>query len=148
MLILQSDNFTCGSVATANAIVALGGKVTVAKVKRHTGTTPEHGVTHHGIMQAIERLGYSYTELMAPFKEAFDTLVEHLQLGGSAVILTQNGNHWEAAVGVLGRRVIVFDSAPNKGKSGVSVLSQAKMKNLWSPNAKNGRYALLISKTL
>jgi hypothetical protein len=84
--------------------------------------------------------------LSGTFPEAWKALYKHLRDGGSAILLTENGNHWESAVGVLGRRVLVFNQEVISGSSGVLVLSRGQMQRHWTANGQEGRYAILINK--
>lgn len=146
-MILQSDAFRCGPIACSNAIYAITGKRTAPKaIARHAGTTPEDGTTHWGLMQAVSRLGFKHEELSAAFPVAVEALREWLEGGGSAVLLTESGNHWEAAVGVLGKRILVFNSTPPSGWSGLMSLSKAQLRHYWTSGGTDGRYGLLISR--
>lgn len=143
---IQRDDFSCGVNALINALGAMGKHISESEARKNSGTTSRDGVTQFGILQVIDRIGFNHKIIEAPFKEAHKYLIEHLETGNSAVILTENSNHWEAAIGVLGKRIIVFDgqkSANTKKEAGVFVLSVRQLQFYWK-SENNLRYAILI----
>ncbi len=139
---------TCGPVSVYNALLALGVERSLAKIRKDCGTNGDEGTTEHGLKQAIERAGLTWTELAAGWDEAYTQLHEHLRDRGAAILLTEGGDHWEAGIGVSGPRVLVFNgdrlqNPDNRQANGVNVLTKRQLKNYW--DAYEGRrYALLI----
>lgn len=143
---VQVEPHLCGPVALANALRALGRSVTEKDITPHCGVTEQDGTTQHGLMQACERLGHRYEELSLPFVDAYEVLRGHLESGGSAVLSCERGQHWEAAVGVLGPRTLVYDGQPARrrgGLSGLLVLTRDQLRREWSSGST--RYAVMIS---
>lgn len=143
---IQVDPHLCGPISVTNALRALGRNVTERDVAPHCGVTEKHGTTQHGLMQAVERLGHPFEELSLPFVDAYDVLRGHLEAGGSAVLSCERERHWEAAVGVLGPRTLVYDGQESRrrhGFSGLLVLTRDQLRREWSSG--RTRYAILIS---
>jgi ABC-type bacteriocin/lantibiotic exporter with double-glycine peptidase domain len=147
-MVLQSGPHDCGAAAVVNALLALGTRVTAARVRRDAGTTVENGTTEHGIKQALERAGAKFQEISTGLDNAYALLHGHLTAGGSAIVLTEQGGHWETAVGVLGDRILFFnpDKTPeNRAESGIHVISGRQLRRYWTP-FEGKRYAILVSK--
>lgn len=146
----QRSSHTCGPVAIVNACRAMGRKVTEREVRKHTGTTKREGTTEHGLKNAIERLGYEPHDLRNPKVSAFATL-HHFVSGGEPVILSvEEGRHWVTAVGVVGERVVVFDSWRakwNMDEAGVWVLDEKQLMRWWIPEEDTKTYyGIIVSK--
>lgn len=141
---------TCGPVAVFNALEALGLDPSLPKVRQDCGTNGDEGTTQHGIKQAVERAGCEHSELEAGWDDAYVQLHAHVAAGGSAILLTEEGDHWEAVIGVSGPRVIVFngDRLQNPGNrtlNGVNVLTKRQLRNYWEPY-EGRRYGVLVSR--
>ncbi len=146
-MIFQDAKNDCGATAVVNALAALGIHVKADNVRVDAGTT-RLGATEHGLFQAIERAGAVFEGIDLPLKYAYPMLHRHLTRGGSGVILVEGGEHWVAAIGVLGDRIIFFDSEnikANRKVNGLHVVSRENLRRFWPPYDKK-RYAILISK--
>lgn len=144
---LQRDAYSCGAIALVNALGAMGKRVSERDARKYSGTT-EKGVTQHGLLQAIEAFGFHHSTVEAAFDEAYGRVHAHLAAGSTAILETEDSNHWEAAVGVLGSRVVVLDgqrSANSRAQAGVLVLSPRQLRSYWTPAGATGRYGILIS---
>jgi hypothetical protein len=144
----QRGEGDCAPVSLYNALLSMGQEVSLAKIRRDCGTNPREGASEHGLKQAIERAERTWTELSAGWDDAYVKLHAHLRDVGAAVILTEGGDHWEAAVGVCGPRIIVFNSDRtlnpyNRSINGVNVLSKRQLQNYWD-TYEGQRHALLI----
>ena len=132
----QRDSYSCAVFAIKNALEALGLNYTEKKIRTHTGTSKQ-GTTEHGIKQAIECLGHNWEELSSDdFKNILKDLVLALSEGKSAILCTQHGDHWVAAIGLCGQRVIVFDSqrtVVNKANNGIHSFDQKQLRRIWTP---------------
>lgn len=144
---LQRDSYSCGAVALVNALGAMGRRVSERDARKYSGTT-EKGVTQHGLLQAIEAFGFVHETMEAAFDEAYEKLHAHLAAGSAAILETEDSNHWEAAVGVLGARIVVLDgqrAVNSRAQAGVLVLSPRQLRSYWTPAGPTGRYGILIS---
>lgn len=137
----QADTYSCGVVAVQNALEAVGRRISEKEIRRHSGTTPEHGTTHLGLQNALERLGHEYEEVFTSFDAAYAKLHAHLQKGGAACISTQKDQHWEAAIGVLGQRVVIYGG---QDIHTLLVLTKRQLRDHWTPSARKGRYGILV----
>ncbi len=144
----QRSEGDCAPVSLYNALLALGHEASLVKLRKDAGTNSEEGASEHGLKQAIERTGHTWTELKAGWDEAYVRLHQHVRDGGVAIICTEGGGHWEAVIGVCGARLIVFNSdraenPDNAAIGGVNVLSKRQLFNYWEP-CEGRRYALLL----
>ena len=143
----QPDGYSCGPVAAMNVIQAMTGRRPHrATFLKDSGTSKTNGTTHFGLQQAIERAGFKPVEIAGAFDTAYETLQDCLAKGWGAVLLTERGNHWIAAVGRLGERVAVFDSFPHSGHPGVHVYSRTQLRRVWTPCGPGGRYAIAVTR--
>jgi ABC-type bacteriocin/lantibiotic exporter with double-glycine peptidase domain len=118
-----------------------GAKLAVRPFKRLSGTTPKNGTNDAGLISAIKTVGIDVKELLCSYGHARRALLQHLRRGGSAILLTESGAHWEAAIGSIGSRVLVFDSDTR----GLVVLGAEDLKKRWTSWGRRGRYCLLLS---
>lgn len=137
----------CAPAAIQNAARALGLKVKVDRIAKYAGTTAAEGTTQHGVKQAIERLKLSHIDISEPdLVAAADVLYGHVLNGGSAIILTERGNHWETVIGVIGSGFVVFDPqnlTRNKEENGVHVVPREELADYWTP-FEGFHYAILV----
>lgn len=144
----QSGAGYCGPAAVVNALQALGIRVREDHVAQHAGTTPGLGTTEHGLIQAILRSGCEaeYFE-ERKYSVAEGKLLAHLKRG-SSIILTESGDHWEAVIGRVADRIVLFDSQLgrwNRARNGVHVLALGKqLRRYWEPFG-GKRCGILIS---
>jgi ABC-type bacteriocin/lantibiotic exporter with double-glycine peptidase domain len=109
---LQSTSFTCGPVAVVNAIAALDDTEFAEEVVRElAGTTATHGTNPRQIRQAIKKLGYTTEKFDAPSHLAWRLLRGYLAEGIPVIMSVDKDSHWITAVGLIGERVLLADSA-------------------------------------
>lgn len=110
-MLLQSGLSDCGAVAISNALQAIGLASTPEAVRELAGTSGD-GTGAAGLKTAARKLGavVSLVSTRDP-RLALDALHGALHVGASVVPCFDQGGHWVAAIGHLGRRVLVFDSA-------------------------------------
>ena len=135
---LQKAAYTCGPFAILNAARAIGIRLTEAEIRKHTDTTPEEGTNEHGIKNALERLGFESESFQLKQDAAWEMLFQ----GNPVILNVEDGRHWIAVIGTVGRRVITFDSWRakwNQAESGVNSLSKRQLMHWWTPD-KGGNY--------
>jgi predicted double-glycine peptidase len=109
---LQSTSFTCGPVAIVNAISALDDTdFSEEVVKELAGTTATHGTSPRQVRSAIKKLGYTSEKFEGPSHLAWRLLRGYLAEGNPVLLIVDNGAHWITAVGALGDRILLADSA-------------------------------------
>jgi ABC-type bacteriocin/lantibiotic exporter with double-glycine peptidase domain len=127
---LQTEPYDCGVYAILNGARALGINIPVAKIRKHADTD-ESGTNEHGIMNALEKLGFEHEE----FKLGKDEAFEKLFLGTPVILNAEEGRHWIVTIGTMGKRVVTFDSWMakwNAQENGVSVLSRQQLMHWWT----------------
>jgi len=146
---IQRTAFSCGPLAILNAASALGVRLTEREIRLHTGTTKKEGTNSFGMLSALERLGFEFRQTNDHKHAAFHTLLESIVEGYVGVLCVEEGNHWIAAVGVVGSRIVTFDSwnsAKNKSECGIDVLDQKQLMRWWSHGPANEYYGILFRK--
>jgi ABC-type bacteriocin/lantibiotic exporter with double-glycine peptidase domain len=142
---LQKSPNDCGPCAILNGARALGIHLIEAQIRKHTDTT-DQGTTEHGIKNALERLGFESESFELPPDEAWEKLFEK----NPVILAVEDGRHWVATIGVMGKRVVVFDSWMakwNAQESGISVLSKRQLMGWWTASNKDGhRYGIPMRK--
>ena len=139
---LQKDRFSCAALAALNAIEAMTGEILpLAPFKKAVGADAKDGGSDIALIAALVGAGYGVKEIAAGFTAASRRLRGHLRKGGAAVLITENGSHCETAIGLIGKRVLIFDPQDN----GTVSLSPQDLQDRWTPCDDGARYALLVS---
>lgn len=119
-----------------NALRALGVKVSEKRIMAHTSTTRADGTTEHGILNAIERLGYAWEEIkIEDPDEAWSAVSDSITEGCPVILSVDNANHWLTIIGIIGECVVVFDSdsvdAANRKEHGTHVWTVEQLFKRW-----------------
>lgn len=112
----QDSQFNCGPVALHNALLALGIKRSIKECERLTGVTATAGADTKAMMDAarpIRGVHLMPVETTEP-QAAIAILRDALRRGRPALLSVDQGEHYVAAVGLLGDRVLVADGADNE----------------------------------
>lgn len=150
---LQQLKFSCGPSAARAALYVLGHNVTEAKLRKLSGTTPD-GTDERGIRRAIYHYGHNTKEYQSEsMKKSWSWLKSTLGRGRPVLLCVDSWNHWIAAVGRLGGKVIVFDPDPAPSKrrrySGLKVYNEHELGLRWqsvdSETGKSSYYAIVIT---
>lgn len=141
-MILQSTPYTCGPAALANALHAWGqddlGEHELAIL---CGTCPIVGTPTVAIKRAVRACGFlSRAQTFVNIKSAHRGLVAALMRGNPCILAVQGDSHWACAVGALGSRVLVADSA--KGELVLS-MDFDELQQYWK-SSKNRFYLIEI----
>lgn len=150
---LQQRLFSCGPSAVRAALYVLGHNVTEASLRKWAGTTPD-GTDESGMMRAIKHYGHTTKEYQEESrKRAWGWLKQTLGRGRPVLLCVDGWDHWIAAVGRLGGRVIIFDPDSNPARrkkySGLAVYNEQELGYRWGNlNEETGRsnyYAISIT---
>jgi ABC-type bacteriocin/lantibiotic exporter with double-glycine peptidase domain len=137
---LQKEPYDCGVYSILNGARALGLSIPVARIRKHADTD-ETGTNEHGIMNALEKLGFTYEEFKLPKKPAFAQLFS----GYPVILNVEDGRHWVTLIGTMGKRVVIFDSWMakwNAQENGISVLSEQQLMHWWTADENGNRYGI------
>ena len=112
---MQDQQHNCGPFALKNALAALGIDRSAEELERLCGTTATDGTPTRGVMRAAGRIEGCAPVLIRERRRdiALMRLAEALRRGRPVVLSwcsSEPGDHWVAAVGVLGERYLVADS--------------------------------------
>src|SRR3990167_9364841 len=108
---LQSAPHGCGPAAIANALEALGNRVSQDAAATLARTDAE-GTDERGIKRALRMLGFAPQEFSTGDRSAAWHLVcGALLMGYPCLLAVDNDSHWVTALGLLGGMVLVVDSA-------------------------------------
>lgn len=113
---MQSSAANCGPFALGNGLMALGIKRTAEELEVACGTTATLGTSTAKLIRAITRIeGCEPVKIVERRSDvAMLKLRGALQDGRPVILLWEQGAHWVAAVGMLGRRFLVADAADNE----------------------------------
>lgn len=112
---MQDNQANCGPFALKNALTALGIERSAEELEKACGTTATNGTPTKGIYKAASKIDGCMPVLLREKRTdiALMRLAEALRRGRPVVISwcsESPGDHWVAAVGVLGERYLIADS--------------------------------------
>lgn len=126
----QSDPNGCGPAALLAGLQAIGLHATQDAIGGLAGLTGR-GTGVRGLQRAARLLGAVPGRLaLRDYHEAWCLLLGLLQVGNSVVLAFDRDDHWVAAVGCLGPRVVLVDPAAVV-RPMVSVLDRATLEASW-----------------
>lgn len=142
----QRMPYTCGPAAISNALKCFGHHYRESTVVKHCKTSVESGTDENRLMEGIRSLGWQATEMQFKNgKEAYRFLCQIVS-HSPAIICVDKDQHWIAAIGRTGRRVIVVDSKnteANYKENGTHVPSPAELIARWR-SPENIYYGIII----
>lgn len=112
---MQDSAANCGPASVSNALQALGIIRTQAECETLCKTNATDGTTGKNIAKGLKALGchgHPIREKRADVALAF--LMSALGKGRPVILCVDDWEHWVAAVGLLGQRVLVCDPADNE----------------------------------
>jgi ABC-type bacteriocin/lantibiotic exporter with double-glycine peptidase domain len=118
---MQDSQANCGPFALKNALCALGIERSAEELEKACGTSATNGTPTKGLVKAASKIDGCDPQVIRESKSYVALLLlEHALRQGRPVILCfadsqgNPGEHWVAAVGVLGDRYLVADSADSE----------------------------------
>lgn len=113
---MQSSQSTCGPTALHNSLLALGIQRGLDELEIMCGCTATDGTSTKNLMRAAAKIEGCRPVLIRDRKSDIAALRLRfaLQSGRPVVLVWGDGSHWVAAVGMLGERVLVADSAESE----------------------------------
>lgn len=111
------------------------GKNASVNITRKLFSDPVQGTSEDGVVRALTYWGYAgvaFTTHKA--KEAWETLHTSVASGAPVVLCVDKDQHWVAAIGAIGDRVLVFDSARNEKnlrEAGVAIYTRTNFSRRW-----------------
>lgn len=111
-MILQEFPSSCGPASLCNALEASGVRLSQETAHKLSGCTGTKGTSERGLMRALSTLGHRPIQLRETDPGvAVMTLRGYLLHGVPCILMVDSSSHWVAAIGTLGPRVCVVDSA-------------------------------------
>lgn len=131
----QQKTYSCGAAAIHNSLRCYGVNVSEKRIRSVAGTNKEQGTSPAGIMSALDHLGFS-SEVWEDDKKvkSWEWLTEQLRQGHPVILCFQNWQHYVTAIGMVGERVLIFDSARTKKslkENGVWMLNRNGLLRKW-----------------
>lgn len=113
---MQSSQSTCGPTALHNSLLALGIQRGLDELEIMCGCTATDGTSTKKLMRAAAKIEGCRPVLIRDRKPDIAALRLRfaLQSGRPVVLVWGDGSHWVAAVGMLGEKVLVADSAESE----------------------------------
>lgn len=133
---IQRTAYKCGVYALMNALRAHGVKMSEKRIMAHTSTTRAEGTTEHGILNAIERLGFEHAEIKVEDQdEAWAAVTDSVSEGNPVILSVDTADHWLTVIGTIGDCVVVFDSdsvdPANRKEHGTHVWTVEQLFKRW-----------------
>lgn len=124
---LQKDNYSCGAFAILNVLKCFNRNVSLKEIRTHAATTKKHGTSQYGLLNAIERFGYTGKVVTnMECNDAIKIVSEYVESGSPVIMAINQWQHWIVVIGILGKNFIIFDSnntKRNKAEYGVWVVT-------------------------
>lgn len=131
----QRTDWHCGPAAVQNALAALGTKTSQDTLAQVGGTTAEHGTDEDGIKRMVLSTGRGLDEWASNVDSAsYGWLWHALLLGRPVVLCIDRWSHWVVAIGICGKRIVLFDPAKyrhNTDRLGTFTLPRGKLLKRW-----------------
>lgn len=110
---MQSTSADCGPVALHNALFALGIKRSPEELELLCGTSAVSGTYTIQLIAAIDSIRGCNARVISGQSALVSIymLGEGLRGGRSAILCVEDQEHYIAAIGLLGSRIVVADSA-------------------------------------
>lgn len=130
-MIYQELDYSCGPAAIVNALRCLGIKKTEKTILKTSNTNSKNGTSEEDMIRVLTDLGFCIRKHeQGQYEKAWKWLHNKLKAGSPVIISVRNWQHYVAAIGVMGDRIIIADSGDKK-ENGVLVLNKAKLKKFW-----------------
>jgi len=113
---LQDSQANCGSTAVKNALCALGIDRSTEECELLCGTTAIQGTPPRRMIKGLESIHELDVQVISEHRKeiALLLLCESLRDGRPVILLVDKNEHWIAAIGLLGDRIIIADGADNE----------------------------------
>lgn len=113
---LQDNQANCGPYALKNALAAIGIERTAAELEAACKTSATRGTSTANLVRAIAKIDGLYPVKVLEAKRDVALLrLRFALLQGRPVLLSwcseRPGDHWVAAIGMIGERYLVADAA-------------------------------------
>lgn len=151
----QEKKWSCGAAAVRNCLRSLGIRAPERQIRYYAETSKDFGTSEYGIINALKEWKCVVREYHFSSKnKAWIWLHETLQSGKPVIMAVDNWEHWIVAVGSMGDKVCIFDSANfkyNKYENGCHVWDKDKTLYKWwndriSVESNNRIYAISVKK--
>jgi ABC-type bacteriocin/lantibiotic exporter with double-glycine peptidase domain len=141
----QSRQATCGAVALLNALSSLQHEVTEDQVVAASGIKDlTQGLGTKELKRAATALGYANGEIYeAREPHGWLFLLDCLHRGEPCIMAVDRDEHWVAAVGTLGKLVLVADAAH---KDIIVAYDRAGMMARWHSGGRKPFYAISLAR--
>ncbi len=124
----------CGAAAIQNALQIHGRRVGQERIAELAGTSVEEGTDEHGIIAALDALGFAPTEFTTDNLTSARRWVRSFASIAPLILCVDQLEHWVCVAGGCGERLYVFDSSRdpwNKRENGAWSISVASLLKRW-----------------
>lgn len=138
---MQDSEANCGPAALRNALYAIGINRSSSECELLCNTSATNGTLSNELVEAIARIRGCKSPVVINCGEsshAIFQLGDALRRGRSVILCTSHDNsrsvdneHYIAAIGLLGSRIIVADSASNEL---VESWTETRLRKRWAPD--------------
>lgn len=131
----QNKPYYCGPASVQNALLALGTKVSQDRLAYIMGTTEADGTDEDGIKRGILFMDRDVDEFATDHDmAAYGWVWNNAMLGRPTVLCADQWGHWIAVIGLLGKRLVLFDPARyrhNTDRLGTFTLPKDRLLRRW-----------------
>lgn len=130
---MQSSEANCGSTALSNALAAIGIKRSLDECEKLCKVTAETGTNVFALTDAVASVRKHFVSTIHTKEPhlAYLMLCDALRNGRSIIMCVDENEHYVAAVGLIGKRVLIADS--DKIELVISYTEQ-NLLNRWAPD--------------
>lgn len=139
----QKNSHGCGPAAVQNALFGLGIKVSQDSLAAVGGTTEADGTDAEGIKRMVLSVGRDLDEYATDSDfSAFAWVWHNTLVGRPTVLCVDQWLHWVCVVGLLGKRLVLFDPARyrhNTDRLGTFTLPRDRLLRRWKAAHRTAR---------
>lgn len=140
---MQASQHDCGPTALMNALRAIGIDRGIDELRKLTKATATAGTSERKLVTGIQKI-QGVRPHPHRFRDptlAIAVLRDRLRCGRPCILSVDEEEHWVAAVGLLGERVLVADSA---SADLVIAYTPERLLSRWDAGSEQSYYAIVL----
>jgi len=129
----QQLPYSCGPASIVNALRCLGVRKAEKTIRKTSNTNPKNGTSEEDMIKVLTDLGFRISKHeQGKFDKAWKWLHSRLKDGNPVIISVRNWQHYVAAIGIIGEKIIIADpDYANKKENGILILNKRRLKKFW-----------------
>jgi len=129
----QELPYSCGPASIINALRCFGIKKAEKTIRKTSNTNPHNGTSEEDMIRVLTGLKFCVRKHeQGQYSKAWKWLYNKLKSGSPVIISVRNWQHYVAAIGIIGNRIIIADpDYGDKEENGILIFDKAKLKKFW-----------------